>query len=78
MGEKGVEKAVLRGARGSLPTSSPDLAEFGGNTFCVTFEQPDVILCIDAGTGIVSLGAELMKKMKEGKYTRYGYVLILN
>ena len=45
------------GARGSIPTPSPDHARYGGNTSCVELTLSDgTELILDAGTGIRELG----------------------
>ncbi|MBT8218833.1 MAG: MBL fold metallo-hydrolase [Bacteroidia bacterium] len=50
------------GTRGSIPVCSKDFLEFGGNTSCVAIDLPDknVLNIIDAGSGIRTLGQELM------------------
>lgn len=52
---------TLRGVRGSIPTTSPDTKEYGGNTSCVEVEQDGWLLVLDAGSGMqnVSLNAYL-------------------
>ncbi len=45
-----------------MPNTGPDCAEFGGATSCYHIELPDRHLILDAGTGIVALGAELRKR----------------
>jgi phosphoribosyl 1,2-cyclic phosphodiesterase len=47
------------GVRGSLPVAGPQYQEFGGNTPCVEVRCGERLFIIDAGTGIVQLGAEL-------------------
>lgn len=57
------------GARGSIPTPSPSVMRFGGNTPCVelTFSdgetRPEDLqrIILDAGTGIRNLGLELLR-----------------
>lgn len=46
---------TLWGVRGSIPTTSPDTKEFGGNTSCVEVEAEGWLLVIDAGSGIHGL-----------------------
>jgi phosphoribosyl 1,2-cyclic phosphodiesterase len=58
-------KVQFYGVRGSTPTPGKDTLLFGGNTSCVHVELAngdDIIL--DAGTGIVSLGNQLMMHHK--------------
>jgi len=52
------------GVRGSIPAPDPENERYGGNTSCVTVEADDRILIIDAGTGIRSLGHELLETEK--------------
>ncbi len=49
------------GVRGSCPAPGPETVRHGGNTSCVTVELPnDVVLVLDAGTGMRKLGHELV------------------
>lgn len=49
------------GVRGSCPAPGPDTVRHGGNTSCVTVDLPgDVLLVLDAGTGMRKLGQELV------------------
>lgn len=45
-------KVSIKGARGSMPTSGPDIAAFGGSTSCITVEEAGCLLILDGGTGI--------------------------
>ena len=47
------------GVRGSIPVSSADYTEFGGNTPCVELRAGDKVFVLDAGTGAVALGHKL-------------------
>ena len=54
------------GVRGSIPTPSPNVLRFGGNTPCVevVFVGSDGVekrMILDAGTGIRNLGMDLIK-----------------
>lgn len=40
------------GARGSIPTTSPDTKTYGGNTSCIEVEADGSLLLLDAGSGI--------------------------
>lgn len=57
-------KVIVRGVRGSIPVPGPDTVKYGGNTTCIEIvtNNGDTII-IDAGTGIRSLGLELMKSL---------------
>lgn len=46
---------TLWGVRGSIPTTSPDTKEYGGNTSCVEVESDGGLLVLDAGSGIQGL-----------------------
>lgn len=49
-------KVKIWGARGSLPSPSPENSFFGGNTACVQVTQGETFLVLDAGSGIRRLG----------------------
>jgi phosphoribosyl 1,2-cyclic phosphodiesterase len=52
--------ARIWGCRGSLPTPGEETVRYGGNTSCVEIRSgQDVVLILDAGTGIRRLGDEL-------------------
>ncbi|MEM9010100.1 MAG: MBL fold metallo-hydrolase [Pseudomonadota bacterium] len=54
------------GCRGSLPLPGVETARYGGDTACYELECPDGYrLIIDAGSGLRSLGAALMKQPSE-------------
>jgi phosphoribosyl 1,2-cyclic phosphodiesterase len=51
------------GCRGSVPTPGPETVHYGGNTSCVEVSLDDgAVLVLDAGTGIISLGLELLER----------------
>lgn len=54
------------GTRGSIPIANPDAVRYGGNTTCLRIEssalQPGHALIVDAGSGIVPLGGDLVKE----------------
>lgn len=58
-------KVITWGTRGSMPVSSPDKVRYGGNTTCVQIQSgcipPDMVLALDAGTGIVPLSAKYIR-----------------
>lgn len=48
------------GTRGSIPAARPETRRYGGNTSCVEVEAAgNCLVIIDAGTGILPLGAAL-------------------
>ncbi|MDZ4278597.1 MAG: MBL fold metallo-hydrolase [Dehalococcoidia bacterium] len=53
-------RITLWGTRGSLPSAGPETTRYGGNTACVTVRDGEgTLLVLDAGTGILRLGASL-------------------
>ena len=53
------------GVRGSYPVPGPDSARYGGNTPCVEINVNGYTIILDAGTGIIPLGHDLMRRAKE-------------
>lgn len=51
----------FRGVRGSYPTPVRNFLHYGGNTSCVEVVAGDRLIILDAGTGIIELGKELMQ-----------------
>ncbi len=61
-------KIKFWGVRGSYPVSGADTTKIGGNTSCVEIRINGKLIIIDAGTGIIKLGNELVKEsIKEKK-----------
>jgi len=58
-------KASMRvrfwGVRGSIPCPGPSTIRYGGNTPCIEVRCGGHVLIFDAGTGLRSLGIELLK-----------------
>ncbi|MBP3225894.1 MAG: MBL fold metallo-hydrolase [Methanobrevibacter sp.] len=52
----------FRGVRGSYPKADKDFLQYGGNTSCVEINVGGHLVILDAGTGLISVGSELMKK----------------
>jgi len=50
------------GVRGSFPTPGPQTVRHGGNTSCVEVQAGPHTLILDAGTGIIGLGKELLRR----------------
>lgn len=48
-------KINIRGVRGSIPTSGPEVKHYGGNTSCVEISAEGWKLVLDGGSGIRSL-----------------------
>lgn len=57
-----VFKVKFRGVRGSFPVANKKFMQYGGNTSCVEVNVGGRLIILDAGTGIVSTGDELMEK----------------
>jgi ribonuclease BN (tRNA processing enzyme) len=45
-------KISIRGVRGSIPTTDPETAYYGGNTSCIVVSENDWILVLDGGSGM--------------------------
>ena len=50
------------GVRGSHPAPGSSTVKVGGNSSCVEIETPRHTLVFDAGTGLIGLGRELLKR----------------
>jgi phosphoribosyl 1,2-cyclic phosphodiesterase/CheY-like chemotaxis protein len=57
-------KVKFWGVRGSVPTPGPTTVQYGGNTSCVEVRADGEIIILDAGTGIRSLGKQLVGEFK--------------
>ncbi len=58
-------RVTFWGVRGSFPVPGPETVRFGGNTPCVEVEANGHTIILDAGTGIVRLGNDLLRRAKE-------------
>ncbi len=54
-------KIKFRGVRGSHPVASQEFLKYGGNTSCVEVNIDGRLIILDAGTGLINLGDELMQ-----------------
>jgi phosphoribosyl 1,2-cyclic phosphodiesterase len=54
----------FRGVRGSYPVPGETTSRVGGNTACVEVWAGGHLIIIDAGTGIIGLGKDLMKEYR--------------
>lgn len=52
------------GVRGSYPVPGPRTVEIGGNTACVEIQAGEHTLILDAGTGIINLGGDLVRRSR--------------
>jgi len=58
------------GARGTVPTPSPEKLRFGGNTSCLALAlSEDEYIILDCGTGVRLLGNQLARK--DGRQRRF-------
>ena len=57
----------FRGVRGSYPIADKDFLQYGGNTSCVEVNVNGHLIILDAGTGLINVGNELL-----GKYIASG------
>lgn len=55
-------KVKFRGIRGSHPVSSAEVIKYGGNTSCVEVCVNGYTIILDAGTGVIKLGNELLRE----------------
>lgn len=51
----------FRGIRGSYPIANKDYLKYGGNTSCVEVNVGGHLIILDAGTGLIELGNDLMR-----------------
>lgn len=52
------------GVRGSYPVPGPRTVGIGGNTACVEIQAGPHTIILDAGTGIINLGADLLRRSR--------------
>lgn len=52
------------GVRGSYPVPGPRTMRFGGNTSCVEVQAGPHTIILDAGTGIINLGNDLVRRVR--------------
>ena len=55
-------KVKYRGVRGSFPVANKNFMQYGGNTSCVEVNVGGHLIILDAGTGIVGIGDDLMEQ----------------
>ncbi|MEJ2545847.1 MAG: hypothetical protein P8Y99_17430 [Calditrichaceae bacterium] len=53
-------KVKLYGVRGSYPIAPENGTKYGGNTTCLLARTSNHVVIIDAGSGIIKLGKELI------------------
>lgn len=52
----------FRGVRGSYPVAKKDFLEYGGNTACVEVNVGGHLIILDAGTGLINTGDDIMEQ----------------
>src|SRR5215510_11742291 len=52
----------FRGVRGSYPKPDHNFLKYGGNTSCVEINVNNHLIILDAGTGIIQLGKDLIQQ----------------
>lgn len=62
MSERSQFRVRFWGVRGSYPTPGPQTTRYGGNTTCVEVDVGGRTLILDAGSGIIRLGDELLRR----------------
>lgn len=54
-------KVKFRGVRGSYPIAKKEFLNYGGNTSCVEIRVGGHLIVLDAGTGLIDVGNELLR-----------------
>lgn len=54
-------KVKFRGVRGSYPIAKKEYLKYGGNTSCVEVKAGGHLIVLDAGTGLIDVGNELLE-----------------
>ncbi len=52
----------FRGVRGSYPIANKDYIQYGGNTACIEINAGGHLIILDAGTGMIDIGDDLMEQ----------------
>lgn len=71
MDEVDSESFIARfwGTRGCYPVPGAQTVRYGGNTTCVEFQVGQHPLIMDAGTGMINLGYDLVRRARRDGYT---------
>lgn len=61
-----MDKFIIRfwGVRGSYPVPGQRTVRYGGNTSCIELQLGTQTIILDAGTGIINLGSDLMQRSR--------------
>jgi phosphoribosyl 1,2-cyclic phosphodiesterase len=62
--QEGNPAVTFWGTRGSISTPGRTTEKYGGNTSCITIRYQDILIVLDAGTGIRNLGLELKEEFQ--------------
>jgi phosphoribosyl 1,2-cyclic phosphodiesterase len=69
-------EVTFHGVRGSIPAPGPETVRYGGNTCCVSLRSDNgKLLVLDMGTGIISLGRQLLRT-EFGRGQGHGAILL--
>ncbi len=60
-------RVKLYGVRGSYSPTNGDVTRFGVNTTCLRFDIGKHVVIMDAGSGLINLGFDLINEMKSGE-----------
>lgn len=60
---------TFRGVRGSYPMPGPTTLRYGGNTTCQEIRVGGRLIILDAGTGIIALGKDLVRHNNAADHT---------
>ena len=55
-------KIKFRGVRGSYPIAKQEFLKYGGNTSCIELHVGGQLIILDAGTGLIDLGSDLLQE----------------
>ncbi|MFQ6114620.1 MAG: MBL fold metallo-hydrolase [bacterium] len=64
------------GVRGSYPVPGEHTIRYGGNTSCVEIRTRNQLLVLDAGTGIIQLGRQLLKEIPQYSAKKSGSLTV--
>ena len=70
-------RVKIYGVRGSFPPTNGNGTKYGVNTTCLRIDIGKHIIIIDAGTGIINLGSDLISEWKSGKNKQNYFKLFL-
>ncbi len=66
----------FRGVRGGYPMPGPTTVKYGGNTTCIEIRVDGHLIIIDAGTGIIRLGQQMMAEYAATKKPMHATILL--